>query len=62
MDGMINRLRPSDVSMSFKHYLPSLCSPVVAMTNPSENVDEAWMPVVFFVATPALLAVILAPG
>ena len=34
--------------MSFKHYLPSLCSPVVAVADPSENVvDEAWMPVVF---------------
>ena len=36
--------------MSFKHYLPSLCSPVVAVADPSENVvdhDEPWMPVVF---------------
>ena len=63
MDGMIDRPRPSDVSTSFKHYLPSLCSPVVAVTNRSENVDEAWMPVVFrSCSSPALLAVILAPG
>ena len=40
--------RPSDTNMSFKHYLPSLCSPVVAVADPLENVvDEAWMPVVF---------------
>ena len=40
--------RPSDTNMSFKHYLPSLCSPVVAVADPSENVvDEAQMPVVF---------------
>ena len=39
--------RPNNASTSFKHYLPSLCSPVIAVTNPSENVDEAWMPVVF---------------
>ena len=40
--------------MSFKHYLPSLCSPVVAVADLSENVvDEAWMPV-FFVAAPGL--------
>ena len=46
MDGTIDR--PSDTNMSFKHYLPSLCSPVVAVADPSENVvDEAWMPVVF---------------
>ena len=46
MDGTIDR--PSDANMSFKHYLPSLCSPVVATADPSENVgDEAWMPVVF---------------
>ena len=32
-------------STSFKHYLPSLCSPVLAVADPSENVDEAWMPV-----------------
>ena len=56
MDGTIDR--PNDASTIFKHYLPSLCSPVVAVTNPSENVDEAC----FFVAAPALLAVILAPG
>ena len=53
MDGTIDR--PNDTSTSFKHYLPSLCSPVVAVTNPLENVDEAWMP--FFIAAPALLAV-----
>ena len=47
MDGTIDSLRPTNASMSFKHYLPSLCSPMVAVTNPSENVDEAWMPVVF---------------
>ena len=40
MDGTIDR-----PNMSFKHYLPSLCSPVVAVADPSENV--AWMPVVF---------------
>ena len=46
MDGTIDR--PSDVNMSFKHCLPSLCSPVVAVADPSENVvDEPWMPVVF---------------
>ena len=45
MDGTINR--PSDANMSFKHYLPSFCSPVVG-ADPSENVvDEAWMSVVF---------------
>ena len=42
MDGTI------DTNMIFKHYLPSLCSPVVAVADPSENVvDEVWMPVVF---------------
>ena len=46
MDGTIDK--PSDTNMSFKHYLPSLCSPVVAVADPLENVvDEAWMPVVF---------------
>ena len=35
-------------NMSFKLYLPSLCSPMVAVADPSKNVvDEAWMPVVF---------------
>ena len=48
MDGTIDIDRPSDTNMSFKHYLPSLCSPVVAVADPLENVvDEAWMPVVF---------------
>ena len=47
MDGTIDIDRPSDMNMSFKHYLPSLCSPMVAVADPSENVvDEAWMPVV----------------
>ena len=46
MDGTIDR--PSDTNMSFKYYLPSLCSPVVAVADLSENVvDEAWMPFVF---------------
>ena len=46
MDGTINR--PSDANMSFKHYLSSFCSPVVAGADPSENVvDEAWMSAVF---------------
>ena len=46
MDGMLDR--PSDTNMSFKLYLPSLYSPLVAVADPSENVvDEAWMPVVF---------------
>ena len=32
----------------YEHYLPSLCSPMVAVADPSENVvDEPWMPVVF---------------
>ena len=35
MDGTIDR--PSDTNMSFKHYLPSLCSPVVAVADPSEK-------------------------
>ena len=48
MDGMIDIDRPSDTNMSFKHYLPSLCSPVAAVADPSESVvDEAWMAVVF---------------
>ena len=48
--------RQSVANMSFKHYLPSLCSPMVAMADPSENVvDGAWM-------SPALLAVILTTG
>ena len=56
-------LGPSDASTSFKHYLPSLCSAVLAVADPSENVDEAWIPCsCFFIAAPALLAVILAPG
>ena len=55
MDGTIDRHRPSDTNMSFKHYLPSLCSPVESVADPSKNVvDEAWMPVVFFVAAPWL--------
>ena len=46
IDGTIDRL--SDVKVSFKHYLPSLCSPVVAGADPLENtVVEAWMSVVF---------------
>ena len=46
MDGTIDR--PSDAKMSFKRYLPSLCSPVATVADPLENVvDEAWMPVVF---------------
>ena len=51
IDGTIDRR--SDANTSFKHYLPSLCSPVVhvAVADPSENVaDEAWTPVVVFVA------------
>ena len=62
MDSMINEL--SDANMSFKHYLTFLCSPVVAVADPSENVvDEAWMTVVFFfVAAPAVLVVILTTG
>ena len=53
MDSTIDR--PSDTNMSFKHYLPSLCSPVVAVADPSENdVDEPWMSVVFFAAAPGL--------
>ena len=48
MDGTIDIDRPSNTNMSFKLYLPSLCSPVVAVVDPSENVvDEAWIPVVF---------------
>ena len=47
MDGMIDRLRRNDASTSFKQYLPSLSSPVVAVTIPSENVDEAWRPVIY---------------
>ena len=40
--------RPSNTNTSFKYYLPSLCSLVVAVADPLENVvDEAWMPVVF---------------
>ena len=46
IDGTIDRL--SDANASFKHYLPSLCSPMVAVADPSENtVVEAWMSVVF---------------
>ena len=30
--------RPGDTNMSFKHCLPSLCSPVVAVADPSKNV------------------------
>ena len=46
MDGTIDR--PSDTNMSFKRYLPSLCSPAVVVADPSENVvDEPWMPVAF---------------
>ena len=46
MDSTIDRL--SNTNMSFKHYLLSLCSPMVAVADPSENVvDEPWMPVVF---------------
>ena len=46
MDGTIDRL--SDANVSFKHYLPSLCSPVVAVADLSKNtVVEAWMSVVF---------------
>ena len=46
MDDTVDR--PSDTNMSLKHYLCSLCSPVVAVADPSENVvDEPWMPVVF---------------
>ena len=41
MDGTIDR--PSDTNMSFKHYLPSLCSLVVAVADPSGN--AVWMPV-----------------
>ena len=41
MDGTIDR--PSDTnSYEFQALLPSLCSPVVAVADPSENVvDEA---------------------
>ena len=35
MDGMIVRL-----TMSFKPYLPSLCSPVAAVADPWERVDR----------------------
>ena len=43
--------------MSFKHYLPSLCSPVVAVADPTQNiVDEAWMPVVFRSCSCVILA------
>ena len=38
MDGTIDR--PSDVNMSFKHYLSSLCSP---MAGPWENVVDKVM-------------------
>ena len=41
--------RPSDAStsnLSFKYYLPALCSPMVAVADSSGNVDEAWMLVV----------------
>ena len=55
MDSTIDIDRPSDTNMSLKHYLPSLCSPVVTVADPLENVvDEVWMPVAFFVAAPGL--------
>ena len=42
MDNTLNSIidRPSDVNVSFKHYSPSLCSPVVAVADSWENVTD----------------------
>ena len=52
MDGTIVRL-----TMSFKPYLPSLCSLVTAVADPCrESVVDRDMDVCYFIVTPALLA------
>ena len=51
-DGTIDRL--SDANVSFKHYLPSLFSPVAAVAGPWENIVDRDMDAChFFVSTVA---------
>ena len=46
--------RLSDANVTFKHYLPSLCSPIAAMAGPWENIVDRDMDASqFFVSTPA---------